>query len=172
MGVGFAVDLVVCSALGVDMYDCVFPTRTARFGSALIGKHPGSVNLKVKQRRMEFEPLEEGCDCSTCKNYTRYYIFIFSSIQKTHFCRPTFFLFQFFHRAYIHTIVKETAGCHLITVHNVAFQLRLMKNIREAIFADTFPDFIRSFMLDNFPDKLYPEWVVNSLKAVNVELIS
>ena len=41
MGVGYAVDLVVCSALGVDMYDCVYPTRTARFGSALIAKHPG-----------------------------------------------------------------------------------------------------------------------------------
>ena len=72
MGVGFAVDLVVCSALGVDMYDCVFPTRTARFGSALIRKHPGSVNLKSKARRMEFGPLEEGCGCSTCKNHTRY----------------------------------------------------------------------------------------------------
>lgn len=58
MGVGFAVDLVVCSALGVDMYDCVFPTRTARFKSALIGKAPGSINLKTQVFRTDFRPIE------------------------------------------------------------------------------------------------------------------
>ena len=72
MGVGFAVDLVVCSALGVDMYDCVYPTRTARFGSALIAKHPGKISLARKEFAEDFGPLEEGCDCPTCKTYTRY----------------------------------------------------------------------------------------------------
>ena len=71
MGVGFAVDLVVCSALGVDMYDCVYPTRTARFGSALIAKHPGKISLAKKEFAEDFGPLEEGCDCPTCKTYTR-----------------------------------------------------------------------------------------------------
>ena len=58
MGVGFALDLVVCSALGVDMYDCVFPSRTARFGSALIMKYPGSLNIKQKVYRTDFSPIE------------------------------------------------------------------------------------------------------------------
>ena len=66
MGVGFALDLVVCSALGVDMYDCVFPSRTARFGSALIMKHPGSLNMKQKVYRTDFSPIEEDCPCATC----------------------------------------------------------------------------------------------------------
>ena len=69
MGVGFAVDLVVCSALGVDMYDCVFPTRTARFGSALIMKAPGSLNLKSKAFANDFSPIDESCDCTTCQRY-------------------------------------------------------------------------------------------------------
>ncbi len=55
MGVGFAVDLVVCSALGIDMYDCVFPTRTARFGTALVAKAPGNLKLKDKQYALQFE---------------------------------------------------------------------------------------------------------------------
>lgn len=54
MGVGFALDLVVCSALGVDMYDCVYPTRTARFGSALVARHPGSLNLKNGKYQDDF----------------------------------------------------------------------------------------------------------------------
>ena len=101
MGVGFALDLVVCSALGVDMYDCVYPTRTARFGNALLMEHPGSLNIRSKQFRKDFRPIDEECECSTCKTVTR---------------------------AHIHKLLidKETSGCHLLTVHDVAFQLRLM----------------------------------------------
>ncbi len=143
MGVGFAVDLVVCSALGVDMYDCVFPTRTARFGSALIARHPGCLNLKSKQFAEDLDPLEEDCDCSTCRTHSR---------------------------AYIHSVIKEPTACHLITVHNVAFQLRLMRRIREAVKEGVFPEFIRSFMVDNFPDRKYPAWTVSALAAVNVSL--
>ena len=57
MGVGFALDLVVCSALGVDMYDCVYPTRTARFGNALTMTHPGSLNIRSKIYRKDFRPI-------------------------------------------------------------------------------------------------------------------
>eukprot|EP00095_Tigriopus_kingsejongensis_P004953 snap_masked-scaffold96_size378025-processed-gene-0.5 protein:Tk04953 transcript:snap_masked-scaffold96_size378025-processed-gene-0.5-mRNA-1 annotation:"probable queuine trna-ribosyltransferase" len=144
MGVGFAVDLVVCSALGVDMFDCVYPTRTARFGSALMARHPGQVNLKKKAFRLDFEPIEADCECYTCRHH---------------------------HRAYIHSISHEASACHLITVHNVAFQLRLMRRIRESIEADQFPQFIQRFMLDNFPDRTYPKWVVEALQAVNVTLL-
>ena len=143
MGVGFAVDLVVCSALGIDMYDCVYPTRTARFGSALIFNHPGSIQLKHKKFRKDFKPIDEECPCTTCRDHSR---------------------------AYLHTLVtRETSGCHLISIHNVAFQLKLMGKIREAIKMDEFPKFIREFMADNFPDKNYPKWVVESLKKVNID---
>nr|XP_045618263.1 queuine tRNA-ribosyltransferase catalytic subunit 1-like isoform X2 [Procambarus clarkii]XP_045618264.1 queuine tRNA-ribosyltransferase catalytic subunit 1-like isoform X2 [Procambarus clarkii]XP_045618265.1 queuine tRNA-ribosyltransferase catalytic subunit 1-like isoform X2 [Procambarus clarkii] len=96
MGVGFAVDLVVCCALGVDMFDCVFPTRTARFGCALVNN--GQINLKSREFVSDFGPIDENCDCTTCKNYTR---------------------------AYLHTIVtKETVACHLLSLHNIAYQKR------------------------------------------------
>ncbi len=72
-------------------------SRTARFGSALISKHPGSINLKKTKFSDDLGPLEEGCDCSTCATHTR---------------------------AHIHSAIKEPSACHLITVHNVAFQLR------------------------------------------------
>ena len=144
MGVGFAVDLVVCSALGVDMYDCVFPSRTARFGTALVRAAPGSINLKSKEYAADFRPIEEGCECETCRHYTR---------------------------AYLRTIVSETASCHLITVHNIKFQLKLMSDVREAIKEDRFPDFVREFMLESFPKKDYPGWTVDALKAVGVTLL-
>lgn len=145
MGVGFALDLVICSALGCDMYDCVFPTRTARFGSALLFDHPGSISLKSAKFRSDFRPIDDTCDCSTCKQVSR---------------------------AYIYTLMthKESSGCALLTVHNVAFQLRLMKRIRESILEDRFPDFVRDFMKSNFPGGEYPQWAIDSLSAVGVKL--
>ncbi|KAJ1898965.1 Queuine tRNA-ribosyltransferase catalytic subunit 1 [Coemansia sp. RSA 2337] len=141
MGVGYAEDLVVCSALGVDMYDCVFPTRTARFGNALV--RTGSMPLKQGRYSADLEPIDKDCDCSTCANYTR---------------------------AYLHTTAtKETTGCHLITIHNIAFQMRLMLDIRKAIVEDRYPAFIREFMRTRF-GKTVPMWIVDALKSVNVDL--
>ncbi|XP_067877459.1 queuine tRNA-ribosyltransferase catalytic subunit 1 isoform X2 [Heterodontus francisci] len=65
MGVGYATDLVVCVALGCDMFDCVFPTRTARFGSALVPW--GALQLKHRQYAKDFKPIDEDCSCPTCK---------------------------------------------------------------------------------------------------------
>ena len=73
-------------------------------------------------------------------------------------------------RAYLHAVIKESAACHMITVHNVAFQLRLMRNIRESIISGKFPEFVQKFMWDNFPDRNYPKWVLDALAAVNVRL--
>ncbi|XP_018574043.1 queuine tRNA-ribosyltransferase catalytic subunit [Anoplophora glabripennis] len=143
MGVGFAVDLVVCCALGVDMFDCVFPTRTARFGCGLT--MTGQINLKKNIYARDFNPIDKECTCNTCKNYTR---------------------------AFLHGIVtSHTVACHLLTEHNVAFQLRLMRNIRESIHEDRFPAFVSNFMLDLYPDKNYPTWIRDSLKAVNIEVL-
>lgn len=144
MGVGFAVDLVVCSALGCDMFDCVFPTRTARFGSALV--LGGQLHLKGTEFRNDFRPIEEDCPCSTCRHYTR---------------------------AYLHRIVKqETVACHLVSVHNVNFQMRLMKSIRDNIKAGTFVDFVKGFMGIYFPEGDYPAWAVQALSSVGISLDS
>jgi tRNA-guanine family transglycosylase len=73
MGIGYAEDLVVCSAMGVDMYDCVFPTRTARFGRALTRNGP--MHLKSLDFRFDTEPIDSFCECPTCKQgYSRSYI--------------------------------------------------------------------------------------------------
>ncbi|ORX78979.1 Queuine tRNA-ribosyltransferase [Basidiobolus meristosporus CBS 931.73] len=143
MGVGYAEDLVVCSALGVDMYDCVFPTRTARFGNALLDS--GSMNLKNARYAEDFQPIDPECPCMTCKNYTR---------------------------SYLHSIVtKETVGCHLLSIHNIAYQMQLMKRVRQSIVDDRFPDFLKEFMYTRYNKAgKYPEWIVNALKSVNVEL--
>nr|ADD24307.1 Probable queuine tRNA-ribosyltransferase [Lepeophtheirus salmonis] len=145
MGVGFAVDLVVCSALGIDMYDCVYPTRTARFGTALVFDSPGNINLKSQKYAMDFTPIDKDCKCSTCAHYTK---------------------------AYLHTLASKTpTGCHLLTVHNVAFQLRLMTNMRDSIIEDKFPHFVKSFFERYYPNKeSYPGWAVEALGAVGIAL--
>ncbi|EGD74933.1 queuine tRNA-ribosyltransferase 1 [Salpingoeca rosetta] len=142
MGVGYAVDMVVCVALGVDMFDCVFPTRTARFGHALVRN--GQLVLKQKKFANDFRPISETCTCSTCRDYTR---------------------------AHLHCIVnKEPVACHLLTVHNIAFQLELMGNARQAIIDGTFPAFVTTFMAENYPDHNYPVWVREALASVNIDL--
>jgi queuine tRNA-ribosyltransferase len=62
-------DLVVCSALGVDMYDCVFPTRTARFGSALT--RYGALKIKKQVYENDMNPIDKDCTCFTCQNHSR-----------------------------------------------------------------------------------------------------
>ncbi|CAG0900638.1 unnamed protein product, partial [Darwinula stevensoni] len=163
MGVGVAVDLIVCSALGVDMFDCVFPTRTARFGCALI--ESGQLNLKNIMYAKDFSPLDPECNCSTCRNHTR---------------------------AYLHSIATdESVSSHLLSTHNIAFQVRLfsifvhsdmeniywlylqmklMRNIQENISAGTFPEYVMSFMRKNWPLRNYPQWAVDALKAVNIDV--
>ncbi|KAJ2799417.1 Queuine tRNA-ribosyltransferase catalytic subunit 1 [Coemansia helicoidea] len=141
MGVGYAEDLVVCSALGVDMYDCVFPTRTARFGNALV--RTGSLPLRQGRFRSDTRPIDSDCTCLTCTSYSR---------------------------AYLHTTVaQETTGCHLVTIHNIAFQMRLMRDIRDAIVADRFPQFVRDFMRTRF-GKTVPRWIMDALQSVGVDL--
>ncbi|CAB3231187.1 unnamed protein product [Arctia plantaginis] len=143
MGVGLAIDLVVCVALGIDMFDCVFPTRTARFGCALVPK--GQLNLKQKQYQTDLNPIDENCPCSTCKTYTR---------------------------AYLHSIVTvETVACHLISIHNIAYQMQLMRSMRENIENQTFPQFVQEFVNAYYPDANYPDWVINSLSSVGINIV-
>jgi tRNA-guanine family transglycosylase len=73
MGIGYAEDLMIAALLGADMFDCVFATRTARFGSAFT-KY-GMLKIRSeKQMTDDFGPISEGCTCYACQNYTRSYI--------------------------------------------------------------------------------------------------
>lgn len=144
MGVGFAEDLLVCVALGVDMADCVFPTRTARFGVALTFKGP--LNLKLGKHTKSMEPIDKNCPCPTCASGMS--------------------------RAVLHHIVTiETAGAHALTIHNLVFQAQVMGGARDAILEGRFPKYLRSFFFDYFGDTGYPEWCVNALRSVGVDLM-
>lgn len=104
----------------------------------------GQLNLKRPKYSKDFRPIDENCGCNTCKNYTR---------------------------AYLCGIVTHLpVGCQLLTEHNIAFQLRLMKNIRDSITENRFPKFVKEFMKGLYPDENYPTWIMDSLKSVNIQL--
>ncbi|MCC0660852.1 MULTISPECIES: tRNA guanosine(34) transglycosylase Tgt [unclassified Clostridioides] len=120
MGVGSPDDLVEGVIRGVDMFDCVLPTRIARNGTAMTSQ--GKVVVRNATYAEDFTPLDPECDCYTCKNYSR---------------------------AYIRHLVKanEILGARLITTHNLHFLLNLMKQIRQAIMEDRLLDFRNEFFV-------------------------
>ena len=124
MGVGYPLDLVVCTALGVDMYDCVYPTRTARFGTAL-GDFPGGI-LRVKNKACAEDagPLDPTCPCPACKHYSR---------------------------AQLCAMLKADAlGPQLLTMHNITYMMRLTRRMREAVVEGRYPQFVRAFLRVHF----------------------
>jgi tRNA-guanine transglycosylase len=150
MGIGYPEDLVVSVALGADMFDCVWPTRTARFGNAITKN--GVLNLRHARYANDFGPVEEGCGCVCCKE---------GGMGVT--------------RAFVHHVAaKETVGAHLLTMHNVWYQLNLMRSVREAIVEDRFPEFLKQFFSDQHggDKEKYPEWAVEALRTVGVDLLS
>ncbi|CUG88727.1 queuine tRNA-ribosyltransferase, putative [Bodo saltans] len=143
MGVGYPVDIVVCIALGVDMFDCVYACRTARFGSALTSV--GKLQLSKRNFANDSGALDPDCSCPTCKQFTR---------------------------AYLHVVAtKETIGATLLSVHNIAYLLNLTRKCRKAIEENRFPEMVQNFMLSYHPDKKYPQWVEDALATVNITLI-
>jgi queuine tRNA-ribosyltransferase len=158
MGIGYPEDLIVSVALGADMFDCVWPTRTARFGNA-ITKH-GMLNLRNAQHGVDFGPIEPGCRCACCRTEEE------GGMGIT--------------RAFVyHNASKETVAAHLLSIHNVWYQLNLMREVRESIIEDRFPAYIRQFFKDRYTaespaskDSLYPRWAVDALKGVGVDLDS
>lgn len=119
MGVGTPDCLVEGVARGVDMFDCVFPTRVARNGMAMI--HTGRMNMKNKQYERDFRPIEESCGCYTCRNYTRAYI---RHLYKS----------------------EELLAFRLVTIHNLYFLLQFMRDMRETIVQGNFSEFREHFM--------------------------
>ena len=139
MGIGYDTDLIVCVAMGVDMFDCVFPTRTARFGHALTPK--GDLSLKQQRYAYDLEPIDRSCPCYTCTHMTR---------------------------AYLHGIMgHETLACHYLTLHNLYYQLDLMRRARKAIQEDRFPAFVQGFLDERYPLQI-PDWVISALARVNI----
>ncbi|MEG6572932.1 tRNA guanosine(34) transglycosylase Tgt [Caldibacillus debilis] len=118
MGVGSPDSLVDGAIRGIDMFDCVLPTRIARNGTLLTSS--GRLVVKNAQYRRDFRPPDEACDCYVCKNYTRAYL-----------------------RHLIHA--NEILGFRLATYHNLYFLLKLMEQVRQAIREDRLADFREQF---------------------------
>ncbi|HQG83566.1 MAG TPA: tRNA guanosine(34) transglycosylase Tgt [Syntrophales bacterium] len=118
MGVGTPEDIVEGVHHGIDLFDCVMPTRCARNG--LLFTNHGKVVIKNARYRTDQAPLDETCDCYTCRNFSRAYL------------RHLF-------------IAREILALLLNTIHNVRFYLALMERIRTAIAGGAFEDFRRSF---------------------------
>ena len=118
MGVGKPEDLVEAVRRGIDMFDCVMPTRNARNGHLFISS--GVVKIRNAVHRTDTGPLDENCDCYTCKNYSR---------------------------AYLHHLDKtnEMLGGRLNTIHNLRFYQKVMSDMRDALDNDTFDKFVEAF---------------------------
>jgi queuine tRNA-ribosyltransferase len=144
MGVGYPVDLVICSLLGVDMFDCVFATRTARFGTAFTNN--GFIKLKNQKFKFDFNPIEIECDCEVCQKYTKSYFY---------------YMFN-----------KNPRAVVLISFHNVYYLLNLMKKVRNSIIQGNVNDFVKDFFMKQFPDST-PSWIRDALKkaGVNIDFI-
>ena len=123
MGVGKPEDLVEGVRRGVDMFDCVMPTRNARNGHYFVtgdAENAGIIRIRNSQYRTDEGPLDPECDCYTCQNFSRAYL---SHLNKC----------------------KEMLGAQLATIHNLRYYQRLMQGIRDAIEQDKFDEFVNEF---------------------------
>jgi queuine tRNA-ribosyltransferase len=118
MGVGTPEDLVAGVSMGVDMFDCVMPTRNARNG--WLFTRFGNIKIKNAQYRLDTRPLDESCGCYTCRNFSRAYL-------------------HHLHR------IGEILGARLNTIHNLHYYQELMQGIRRAIEENRFGDFVAEF---------------------------
>ena len=120
MGVGFPEDLIEGVRRGVDLFDCVAPTRMGRNGAVFTRE--GRLNIKRAEFRTDPRPLDPGCDCAACSRFTRAYI------------RHLF-------------IADEILGLRLLSLHNVHFLLSLMRSARDAIRTGTLEEWAREWLL-------------------------
>jgi len=123
MGVGDPIDLIENVMRGIDIFDCVAPTRLARHGHAYTKK--GKINIKNSKFKEDFTAVEENCKCYACRNYTKAYI--------------------------RHLITaNETFGARLLSIHNISFLTNLMKEIRDNIKTDTLEEYRDNFILNYY----------------------
>jgi queuine tRNA-ribosyltransferase len=126
MGLGTPAQMVELVARGVDLFDCVLPTRVARNGTAFTRR--GTVSVKAGFNKADFRPLEEGCDCFACRHFTRAYL--------RHLLN-----------------VNEILGLRMVSVHNTHLYLQLMADIRAHLAQGTFAEFRRSFVDGYVPSR-------------------
>jgi queuine tRNA-ribosyltransferase len=126
MGLGTPAQMVELVARGVDMFDCVLPTRVARNGTAFTRK--GQYGLKGGTYKADFRPIEEGCECFACRHFTRAYL--------RHLLN-----------------VNEIVGLRMVSLHNTHMYVKLMADVRAALAAGTFADFYREFIANFVPSK-------------------
>jgi len=120
MGIGTPDFILEAVQRGIDMFDCVYQTRIARTGMAMTDN--GTINLRNAKFKEDFSPLQDGCDCSACKSYTKAYI--------------------------RHLVISnEMFGLRLISIHNIHWTMEFMKKIKTAIANDKFMHFKQNFML-------------------------
>ena len=119
MGVGEPIDILEGVERGIDMFDCVLPTRLARHGNAFTRN--GKINLKNAKYKEDFTPIEDNCDCYTCKNYTK---------------------------AYVKHLIncEESLGGTLLSIHNIRFLIKLTEEIRESIKENKFKEYKEDFI--------------------------
>ena len=126
MGLGTPAQMLELIARGVDMFDCVLPTRVARNGTAYTRR--GALGIKGGSYKIDFRPLEEGCDCFACKHFTR---------------------------AYLRHLLKanEILGLRMLSVHNSHMYLKVMSDARAHLAAGTFAEFYREFIANFKPSE-------------------
>ncbi len=126
MGVGDPIDIIENVIRGIDIFDCVNPTRLARHGHAYTTY--GKINLKNSKYKQDFTPIDVNCDCYACKNYTKAYI-----------------------KHLINT--NETFGARLLSIHNIRFLIKLTEDLREAIKSDSILEYKESFVRNYYGEK-------------------
>eukprot|EP00760_Papus_ankaliazontas_P015015 PhM_4_TR16236/c0_g2_i1/m.98589/K00773/tgt, QTRT1; queuine tRNA-ribosyltransferase len=143
MGVGYPVDIVVCVALGVDMFDCVYPCRTARFGTALTSE--GVLQLSKPRFANDKGKLDPNCTCLTCEKYTR---------------------------SSLHDIAgKESVACGLLSLHNIHYLFTLTRQMRAAMSEGTFPQYVSAFLKSYYPTEAeLPGWIKEAMAHARVEV--
>ncbi len=126
MGVGEPIDLIEGVIRGIDIFDCVLPTRLARHGHAFTPQ--GKINLKNAKYKTDFTPISETCDCYTCTHYTKAYV--------------------------RHLITsEETLGARLLSIHNIRFLIKMMEDMQEAIKNDNILEYKKNFIKNYYGDK-------------------
>jgi queuine tRNA-ribosyltransferase len=135
MGLGTPAQLIELVARGVDMFDCVLPTRVARNGTAYTSR--GAINLRASHQKEEFSPIEEGCECFACTHHTR---------------------------AYLRHLLKagEILGLRMLSVHNSHFFMEVMRDIRRHLAEGTFDSYREGFIGNYQPTSKVLEGRANS----------
>src|SRR6058998_155410 len=126
MGLGTPAQMVELIARGVDLFDCVLPTRVARNGTAFT--HTGTVSIKAGFNKSDFGPIEQGCECFACRRFTRAYL--------RHLLN-----------------VNEILGLRMLSVHNSFLFLKLMEEMRAHLQAGTFAAFRQTFIASYLPSR-------------------